>query len=441
MSSWEIRACGNVLEQPAVARRGKISPWTGRFPEHSRCIARFSAGPPAEASLSRTLLLAYDFPPMTGGIARCLSEIARHYPSDELLVSTGLAANGTRPEGGVDRVAVASHRLRTLGGLRRWSSRVFELSDREATSFVWAGNLKPAGYPALWLRARKGTPYGVILYGLDLLLIERQVRRSPLKRAIARRLLGDASALVAISGWTRARAARLCDSLGLSISALHTVPLGADPERFRPAIETDALRRRLALGDRRWLLTVTRLVEHKGVDTGIQVLQRLATEFPDLGYLIAGTGPTRDALTLEIERRGLKDRVRFLGEVSERDLPALYCTASLYLGLSRELPLQVEGFGLSMVEASACGLPVVAGRSGGVHDAVSDGVRGLLVEAGNVDAATNAVRQVLSDGDLARRLGAGGRLEVERRLNWDRVVKDLRAIEAGVTLPAAPAAR
>jgi phosphatidylinositol alpha-1,6-mannosyltransferase len=326
--------------------------------------------------------------------------------------------------------------------LRRWSSRLLELNDREGTRFVWAGNLKPAGYPALWLRARRGIPYGVILYGLDLLLIERQARRSPMKRAIARRLLGQASALVAISGWTRARAARLCDSLGLSVQdRLYTVPLGADPKRFHPSIMTEDLRRRLGLGGRRWLLTVTRLVEHKGVDTGILVLERLASEFPDLGYAIAGTGPTREALSAEVERRGLNERVRFLGDVSDEDLPPLYCTASLYLGLSRELPLQVEGFGLSLVEASACGVPVVACRSGGILDAVQDGVTGLLVEPGNVEAATQAVRQVLSDEDLARKLGAEGRLQVERRLNWDRVVEDLRAIEAGITLQAAPAGR
>jgi phosphatidyl-myo-inositol dimannoside synthase len=380
---------------------------------------------------------------MSGGIARCLSEIARHYPPDELLVSTGITPNRPRAvEGRIDRLEVSSERLRTLAGLRRWSSRLLELNDQEATRFVWAGNLKPAAYPALWLRARRGIPYGVILYGLDLLLIERQARRSPMKRAIARRLLGDASALVAISSWTRARAAGLCDSLGLSVEdRLHTVPLGADPKRFHPRIEMGNLRRRFGLGERRWLLTVTRLVEHKGVDTGILVLERLASEFPDLGYAIAGTGPTRAALSAEVERTGLNERVRFLGEVPDEDLPALYCTACLYLGLSRELPLQVEGFGLSLVEASACGVPVVACRSGGIPDAVQEGVSGLLVEPGDVEAATRAVRQVLSDEVYARKLGAGGRLEVERRLNWDRVVGDLRAIEAGITLPAAPAGR
>jgi phosphatidylinositol alpha-1,6-mannosyltransferase len=182
-------------------------------------------------------------------------------------------------------------------------------------------------------------------------------------------------------------------------------------------------------------------VEHKGVDAGIQVLERLAPEFSDLGYLIAGTGPTKDALSAEVDRRGLKDRVRFLGEETEDDLPSLYCAASLYLGLSRELPMQVEGFGLSLVEASACGLPVVATRSGGIPDAVQDGETGLLVEPGSVEQATDAARQVLNQRGLAERMGARGRIEVERCLNWDRVVRDLRAIEAGIRLPAAPAGR
>ena len=146
------------------------------------------------------------------------------------------------------------------------------------------------------------------------------------------------------------------------------------------------------------------------------------------------------------ERIGIGDPANQTAAIWQKDWdikPLLYKVYESLppIGLSRELPLQVEGFGLSLVEASACGVPVVACRSGGIPDAVQDGVTGLLVEPGNVEAATQAVRQVLSDEDLARKLGAGGRQEVERRLNWDRVVGDLRAIEAGITLPAVPAGR
>jgi phosphatidylinositol alpha-1,6-mannosyltransferase len=391
--------------------------------------------------VTRTLLLAYDFPPRSGGIARCLAEIARHQKEGELVVSTGAAPGADSSGLNVDRVPVPIERLRTLSGLRRWGARVVELHDAGPMSFTWVGNLKPAGYPAHWLRARRGVPYGVMLYGLDLLLLERQIGRSPVKRAIARRLLGGASATVAISSWTAARAQRLRSTLGLEAGEVAIVPLGADPDRFHPGADAEPLRARLGLAGRRWMLTVARLEPHKGIDTGLRVLAALRDELPDLGYMVAGAGPLGDSLAADAERLGLADRFRLLGQVSEADLPALYRAASLYLGLSREMSLAVEGFGLSLVEAGASGLVVVAGRSGGIPDTVRDGETGLLVNPDSVDDAAAAVRAILADQNLARRLSESGRREVERYFNWNRVTTDLRAIQETVRPQAAPAAR
>ena len=391
--------------------------------------------------MTRTLLLAYDFPPRSGGISRCLAEIARHQADGALLVSTGDAADAVSSTLPVDRIPVPVERLRSLSGLRRWSARVVELHDADPVDFTWAGNLKPAGYPAHWLRSRRGVPYGVLLYGLDLLLLERQIGRSPMKRAIARRLLGGASATVALSRWTAERAQRVRTMLGLEPGEVAVVPLGADPRRFRPEVDPEALRSRLGLGGRRWMLTVARLEPHKGIDTGLRVLAALRDEVPDLGYLVAGAGPLREALAAEAERLGLADRFRLLGQVSEADLPGLYRAATLYLGLSRELPLAVEGFGLSLVEASATGLALVAGRSGGIPDAVRDGETGLLVAPDRVEEAVAAVRRLLADPGLARRLGEGGRREVERYFNWERVTADLRGIQEKVRRRGEPVAR
>jgi phosphatidylinositol alpha-1,6-mannosyltransferase len=130
---------------------------------------------------------------------------------------------------------------------------------------------------------------------------------------------------------------------------------------------------------------------------------------------------------------GVADRVRFLGEVSERDLPALYNLASVYVGPSRRAErLGVEGFGISLVEASACGLPVVAGQSGGIPDAVRDGETGFLIPPEDPAAIAGAVSRLLGDAELAGRIGAAGRRAVETHYNWDRVVRDLRAIEEAV---------
>src|SRR5690606_23069504 len=113
----------------------------------------------------------------------------------------------------VDRVAVPSGRLRTLPGLWRWSRRVVELADRHGIRFTWCGNLRPAAYPARWLRARRGVPYGVMVYGGDLLTLREQVARSPRKRKVARALLGDAEVVVAISRWSAERVKELAAAL------------------------------------------------------------------------------------------------------------------------------------------------------------------------------------------------------------------------------------
>jgi phosphatidylinositol alpha-1,6-mannosyltransferase len=131
-----------------------------------------------------------------------------------------------------------------------------------------------------------------------------------------------------------------------------------------------------------------------------------------------------------------------LGGVSERDLPALYNLASVYVGVSRiSERIGVEGFGISLVEASACGLPVVAGNSGGIPDAVRDGETGYLVPPEDPAALGATICRLLADPDGARRIGAAGRRAVETYYNWDRVVRDLRTIEAEVIQSAAESRR
>ncbi|HYC32037.1 MAG TPA: glycosyltransferase family 4 protein, partial [Gemmatimonadales bacterium] len=271
--------------------------------------------------------------------------------------------------------------------------------------------------------------------GGDLLILQHQVHRSAMKRRAARALLGSAAVLVANSQWTRDRCVHLLGELDVEPTPeqIRVVPLGADHRFFRPGVSTDEVRRRYDLGPGRWLLSVARLTRHKGIDTALRALGALAGEFPDVRYAVVGTGEEREALEAEARELGVADRVRFLTEVPDGDLPALYNTAEVYLGVSRLMEQRVEGFGISLAEASACGVPVVAGRSGGIPEAVRDGKTGLLVDAERSEAVATALRRLLADPALGRRLGEAGRQAVEEYYNWDRVASDLARIgrEAG----------
>jgi phosphatidylinositol alpha-1,6-mannosyltransferase len=299
-----------------------------------------------------------------------------------------------------------------------------------AAEFIWCGNMKPAAYPAKWTMERLGTPFGVLLHGGDLLILQHQVHQSLLKRRTARALISSAAVLVANSRWTRERCLTLLSELELEAGddLVQVVPLGADHVFFRPGVDTSAVRERYGLEGGRWLLSVARLSRHKGVDTVLKALARLAVRYPDLGYAVVGTGEELDALEEEARELGVADRVRFLTDVPDRDLPALYNVAEVYLGVSRLMEQRVEGFGISIAEASACGVPVVAGRSGGIPEAVRDGETGFLVEAERADAVAEAVGRLLEDRELRARLGAAGRTAVETYYNWDRVAGDLARI-------------
>ncbi len=368
---------------------------------------------------------------MGGGISRWMGELAQRFPAGSLVVSTGrydarFATDQPFPNY-VDRLPIPAHRLRTVQGMVLWSRRAVMLAGSLGAEFVWCGNLKPAAYPARWVRQRLGTPYGVLLHGGDLLILRQQAERSRLKRRTARTLLESAAVLVTNSRWTADLCAVVLQEIGIALrqDLIQTVPLGTDPRRFHPDSPQAEIRSRYDLHGRRWLLSVARLTRHKGIDTGIVALAQLAAEYPDLGYAIAGSGDELPALKQLAAELGIADRVRFLANVPDHDLPGLYNCSEVYLGLSRLMNQRVEGFGISLLEAGACGIPVVGTRTGGIPEAVRDGESGILVDPDHPEQVAATLRTLLNDRSLAERLGAGGRSAVERYYNWDRVSTDI----------------
>ncbi len=382
------------------------------------------------------LLLAYDFPPIGGGIARWMAELALRYPAGSLVVSTGSlpnAADGRFPNP-IDRIAMPSGRLKTLQGLWAWRRRVRELVTRHRVEFVWCGNLRPAGYVAARTRQRDGVPYGVLLHGGDLLRLRAKFARSPLKRRSARALLGGAAILVGNSQWTADLIGDVLEALNLDpADRVRVVPLGSDPTAFRPGLDPASVITRYQIQPSRpRLLTVARLMPHKGIEVAIAAVAALRDRVPGLTYLVVGRGPDRARLDGLVASLGLATVVQFLDRVPDVDLPAIYAGADLYLGLSREEGLEAEGFGIALTDAAASGVAVIAGRSGGTTAAVLDLETGLLVDPKDAVAVASAEVSLLDDPIRRRALGDAGRRWVERDRNWHRVVRDLQALSRSV---------
>lgn len=380
------------------------------------------------------LLLTYDFPPMGGGIARMMAELARRTSPGQLIVSTGALPGSAAADAGlpnpVDRLAVPARRLRTVPGLVRWAARAEALARRHRVGFVWCGNTRPAGYPARWVLRRCGVSYGLIVHGGDLLTLRQNFRSASHKHRLARWLVGGASTIVANSRFTADLMRDVLEELCLPkhVDRVRVIPLGTDPGVFRPGLDPGPLAARFGLPRGRWLVTVARLVPHKGVDTTIEALAQLRFRYPELRYAVVGEGPDRSRLEELARVRGVAERVHFLSGVSDQLLPLAHALADVYVGVSRQTGQDVEGFGIALVEAQATGKPVVAGRSGGMPDAVQDGKTGVLVDSTDPVEVAHAVAAFLDGPVTAAAFGRAGRAEVERFLNWGRVAADLRAL-------------
>jgi phosphatidyl-myo-inositol dimannoside synthase len=297
---------------------------------------------------------------------------------------------------------------------------------------VHLGNIRPCGYAVMMARRMRNFPYVVYVNGGDLLREERKVGEQGLKRWSARDILGQARGVVANSAWTAELARRVMRSSGVRVlPEVAAIDLGTDPAHFHPGRDRGALRRQLGIGDAPLLVTIARLVPHKGQDTVIDALAQLD---PAVHYLVVGDGEYRAAFAARAAERGVGDRVHFTGPLPDDLVAEAYATASVYVGMSRlDNGINVEGFGISFVEASASGVPVVAGDSGGVRSAVRDGETGLVIAPADPDLLAATVRGLLSNDPRRRAMGAAGRRAVEAHYNWDRVARETLAFVERVT--------
>lgn len=370
----------------------------------------------------RVLLLSAVFPPRIGGSGRWLYEMYRRFPREQVLVLAGGTAAGsleTPTDIAVERVPLdlpewgCFSRAGMTGYRRAWAAMASHVKEYQPT-VVHAAVCLPEGALAWWIRQRHGIPYVCYAHGEEL----NFAASSRELTWIVRRVFSGAQSLVANSHNTKAM---LTNDWGVAEHRIHVVHPGVDSTFFRPAAPDRAARAALGWTDRAVVLSVGRLDTRKGHDRLIEALPIVQRAVPNVLYAIVGEGQERrrlEALTLEL---GLQAHVQFLGAVGDTALLSCYQQCDLAALPNRQVDGDIEGFGMVLVEAQACGRPVIAGASGGTGETMRPHVTGETVACETPELLARVLIDLLNDPERRATMGGAGRVWAEASFAWPRV--------------------
>nr|WP_275889336.1 glycosyltransferase family 4 protein [Nakamurella flavida] len=356
-------------------------------------------------------MITNDFPPRTGGIQSYVHALTREVPPDALVVYAP-AWPGAQEFDAAQPYPVHRHPTSLMLPGPAVRGRARELVTRYGCQAAWFGAAAPLALlgPSLrdvGIRQVVASTHGHEV-GWSML---------PASRQALGRIGRTADVVTFVSRYARSRIAA---ALGPD-AALESLPPGVDTGRFRPDPDGRArIRARHGLTDGPVIVCVSRLVRRKGQDVLVRALPRIRTQVPAARLLIVGDGDDRARLTAEARRCGVTDAVVFTGAVPFDELPAYYAAGDVFAMPCRTRGggLDVEGLGIVFLEASAVGLPVVAGDAGGAPETVRAGETGEIVDGRDVAAVTATLVDLLADPDRCARLGAAGRRWVEREWTW-----------------------
>lgn len=373
--------------------------------------------------MHRTLLVTNDFPPRPGGIQSYLHSLATRFPAEELVVyaprwrgDSHLKFDARQP------FEVVRHPTTLMLPTPFVARRASQLVKSHSCDSAWFGAAAPLAVMAPVLRRAGAETIVASTHGHEV-----GWSMVPGGRGTLRLIGNSVDTVTYVSKYTRGRFAAAFGPR----AALEHVPPGVDTDLFKPdPAAREQLRARYGLGDRPTVLCLSRLVPRKGQDNLIRSISAIRARVNDAVLVLVGGGPYEGTLRELVRRHGVEDHVIFTGTVPSAELAAHHTIADVFAMPSRTRGggLDVEGLGIVYLEASACGVPVVAGKSGGAPETVQENRTGLVVDGREIDEITDAVVRILSDRALAMSMGAAGRRFVETSWRWDVLAQKLRSL-------------
>ncbi|MFD7031214.1 glycosyltransferase family 4 protein [Streptomyces sp. NPDC059917] len=379
--------------------------------------------------MHKTLIVTNDFPPRPGGIQAFLHNMALRLDPDRVVVYASTwkrgaeAAAATAAFDAAQPFPVVRDGATMLLPTPRVTRRATALLREHGCEAVWFGAAAPLGLMGPALRRAGARRVVATTHGH-----EAGWAQLPGARGLLHRIGEGTDTVTYLGEYTRSR---IAGTLSAAAAArMVRLPPGVDEKTFHPGSGGDLIRARLGLTDRPVVVCVSRLVPRKGQDTLIRALPLILAEVPGTVLLIVGGGPYEGALRALAASSGVTDSVRFTGALPWGELPAHFGAGDVFAMpcRTRRGGLDVEGLGIVYLEASATGLPVVAGDSGGAPDAVLDGETGWVVRGGSATDAAEKIVTLLRDPALARAMGERGRAWVEERWRWDLLADRLRGL-------------
>jgi phosphatidyl-myo-inositol dimannoside synthase len=365
------------------------------------------------------LLLSEIFPPKIGGSGRWFWEVYRRLPRPDYVIAAGRDPRQEAFDHTHDLrlyrvpLTMKSWGVRSFKGLAGYWRALRALRSvirAERVERLHCARCLPEGLMARVLRARSGISYICYVHGEEV-----TYATSRELRYLAQWGLYGADFVIANS---RNTARLLQEEWDLPAERIRLLYPGVDTGRFVPAPRDPEVRSQLSWGNRPVVLTVGRLQKRKGHDQMIRAVARARSAVPDLLYAIVGDGEERPALQALVEQEGLGGHVQFLGELDDRGLITCYQQCDLFVLPNRQVGKDIEGFGMVLLEAQACGKPVLAGDSGGTAETMRIPETGRVVNCDGPEDLACLVADLLSDGPLLERMGTAARAWVVSQFDW-----------------------
>jgi phosphatidylinositol alpha-1,6-mannosyltransferase len=373
--------------------------------------------------MRKTLVVTNDFPPRQGGIQSFVHELASRQPAGSVVVYASAYA-GSAEFDAAQPFPVVRHPTGLLVPTPAARARIVSTLREHGCTAAWFGASAPLGLLAPSLRAAGAERIVASTHGHEV-----GWAALPAGRQALRRIGASCDVITYLGEYTRRR---IAGAFGPR-AVLRQLPPGVDVDTFHPGVDGSAVRARYGLTGRPVIVCVSRLVPRKGQDSLIRALPAIRRAVPDAALLLVGRGRYHDDLAALARRVGVGEHVVLTGGVPYAELPAHYAAGDLFAMpcRTRRAGMDVEGLGIVYLEASAVGLTVVAGESGGAPDAVRDGESGYVVSGRDEAALVERLVSLLQDPDLRTRMGKAGRAWVERDWRWDVLAERLTELLQG----------